>query len=850
MLYSFANTLQRLWITCLLCILAIPASAEIYGQRQSITQFDVLEDSHSNMTASEALEKKDWSLIEQRSLNFGYSRSSYWVKFEVKNQQDHPTIRLIDFTYPLLDQVDLYQITNKHPYLLFRSGDSHPYGQRQIDHPHFVAKIELPAKGKKQFLARLQSNSPIQTEVISWDLNSFQKHYRDINASQFLYIGLVLSVALLNLLIFIYLREAVYITYAGYAASLGLLVSSQSGVLFEYIYPDWPLIHKWSQLAFAALTIFLTTLFSLKFLQLNPAGKYNKPLLALLFAPIFVVLVSPITGYQTAIQSMVVVGLIVIPACFFMAVFIAHKNPDRNIFLIAWSFLIIGACIFLFSKLGILPFNAFTNNAVQIGSTLELFTFSLALARRIYIEREARIKAKQAIIDSNRRSAKLQESMLFTATHDTITQLPNRSNFETFLQYTLRQYEHGVLVVCHLHRMNDIDKTMGKDMSNLALHKFAMMLNIELAERNLALAIDHKEGFYVATLSAGSHGFLLNPKYTDIYQTIDNIKDSVDRTYTINDMELELEPHFAFIEFPKYGKESDKLMRQVGIALDAAKSNTNHIAAYQPDIDPYDGRRLVLMTELKRAISDDTLDLHFQPIVDTRSENIIGAEALIRWPHNEFGLIMPDEFIEMAERSGLIQALSLWVIKQSIKVIERWTQLNPRLFVAVNISAFNLQDDKFIQSVMLLLQKQPDICKHLVFEVTESQMMSDTQTALKNLWSLNELGIRVAIDDFGTGYSSLAYLKKLPAEELKIDKAFILDLEKDKQNQVLVHTAIEMAHNLGMKVVAEGVESDHTRQILEQLDCDMCQGYHFARPMNQESFTQLLAKGSSRRKAQ
>ncbi|EAT10789.1 EAL domain-containing protein [Bermanella marisrubri] len=820
---------------------SITAQASSHKQRHLVTQFDVLEDPKSELSETQALNLEDWRKINQPSLNFGYTQSTYWVKFNLHNESSQDIVRLIDFTYPLLDKISLFKIADNQPELIFHSGDTYPYHQRNVDHPHFVAKVELPQQSEQSYLVRLQSNSPIQTEVISWDLNRFQKHYRDINASQFLYIGLVLSVALLNLLIFIYLREAVYITYAGYAACLGLLVSSQSGVLFEYVYPEWPIVHKWSQLVFATLTILLTTLFSLKFLRLNTSGACKKPLQGLLSAPILVLVISPIIGYQLAIQSIVLVGLLVIPACFFMGVFVAQKNPDRDIFLIAWSFLIIGACIFLFSKLGILPFNGFTNNAVQIGSTLELFTFSLALARRIYIEREARLTAKQAIIDSNKRSAKLQESMLFTATHDAITQLPNRNNFETFLQYTLRQYEHGVLVVCHLQRMNDIDKTMGKDMSNLALHKFAMMLNIELAENNLALAIDHKEGFYAATLSASSHGFLLNPKFTNIYRTIESIKDAVDRTYAINEMELELEPQFAFIEFPKFGKESDKLMRQVGIALDAAKSCTSHIAAYHPDIDPYDGRRLVLMTELKRAIADDTLDLHFQPIVDTRHQNIIGAEALIRWPHNEFGLIMPDEFIEMAERSGLIQALSIWVIKRSLQILRRLHKINPSLFMAVNISTFNLQDDKFIKALLVLLEKSSDLCRHVVLEITESQMMSDTQDALENLWSLNEQGVKIAIDDFGTGYSSLAYLKKLPAEELKIDKEFIFDLETDKQNQVLVHTAIEMAHNLGMTVVAEGVESEHTRRILEDLNCDMCQGYHFARPMDVDRFAKYLA---------
>jgi len=201
---------------------------------------------------------------------------------------------------------------------------------------------------------------------------------------------------------------------------------------------------------------------------------------------------------------------------------------------------------------------------------------------------------------------------------------------------------------------------------------------------------------------------------------------------------------------------------------------------------------------------------------------------------------MPDEFIEIAEQTGIIQALSLWVIKSALQQLQKWKKITPDFLMSINISAHNIQDAHFIKAASILIKDKEALAKNIILEITETQMMLDTHHALKNLWALNELGFNIAIDDFGTGYSNLSYLKKLPANELKIDKTFILNLEDDKQNQVLVQTAIHMAHNLGMSVVAEGVESERSYTLLKSMGCDLCQGYHFSRPVPVDQFERLF----------
>jgi len=835
---------QRFLTFCLLLTVAFasPIASPIEMGKHTVNDFHVLIDAQHNYSPTTALKATQWQSIKANTLNLGYTNATVWVMFELSNNQDTDLIRLLDFNYPLLDNISVYKVHGEGVEDILHTGDNYRFSNRQFAHPNFISTITLPAQSTQRYLAKIKTNSPVQTQAIVWDIDHFQKYYRDSNGMQFLYIGLILSVALLNLLIYLYLKESVYLTYAGYAASLGLLITSQSAVLFEYVYPESPEFHRWSQLILAAAAVMLTALFSFKFLKFEQTNRIRNLFMGLFSLPLLVLIASPFSGYQSAIQMMVITGLIVVPSCFLIGLFVAKKSADRNIFLLAWSFLILGACTFLLSKLGLLPFNAVTNNAIQIGSTLELLTFSIALARRIYMERESRLKAKQIVIDSNQQTAQLQASMLFTATHDAITELPNRNKFDTFLQSELNHNKHGVLVVCHLERLEVIDKTLGRELSNLALKDFSIRLNKTLRATSMALPISAKNQFYAATLSASTHGFILAPDHRSIESTLYKLKLLIDHPVEINGMELELNIQFAYITYPEFGRNSDKLLRKVGVALDAAQDNPDHIIAYNRDIDPYNGRRLVLMGELKRAISESSLMLHYQPLVDTRTQKIIAAEALIRWPHKEYGLIMPDEFIQMAEQSGIIQALSLWVINTGLSSLNKWHKRHPQLSLSVNISAFNLQDDKFIEALHLILQDRTTLCQFLVLEITETQMMSDTKHALKNLWSLSELGVQIAIDDFGTGYSSLAYLKKLPANELKIDKAFILGLESDPQNQVLVKTAIHMAHDLGMKVVAEGVESEHTRVVLEELNCDICQGYHFGRPTNEAAFTKLLSE--------
>ncbi len=822
-------------------------SNEIHDvDRQAISQFKVFIDHNHQYDAStvQKTNTKDWQIMQQENLNLGYIKASIWVSFSVHNPSSKPVSKLLDITYPLLDHIEIYDISNTPSIsVLLKSGDKHPFSQRNYSHPNFINALNLQPNEHQKILIKIKSNSPVQTEFLLWSHNAFQEHYRHQASIIFFYLGLILSSAAFNLLVFVYLKEKVYLAYSLYAASFAFFMTSQQAILFEYVFPLSPVLHNWSQLLLSNFSIMLTAVFTLLFLRIKTQSKSAWALILLASFPLILILASAQIGYQAAIKATVIGALFIIPSIFIVGIINSRKSNDGFLFITAWLCLFSGVCVFLTSKVGLIKFSPIIDHSILIGSALELLIFAAALARRIHSEKVTRIQAQQIIIEGSKQTAKLHEDIIYSTTHHSTTGLPNRNYFERWIDMHLRENKHVTLVLFHLSRLHEIDKTLGRDISNEALETFGLRLNSEVQSLSNIEIIESRELFYVATLSASTHGLIINDKMNESLLTeLKALQENINNSLMIDNMEIDPYIHCAYACYPEHGRQAQVLLRHAGIALDSAHQHEHHIVQYTKEINPYNERRLKLMVELKRAIERNTLDLHYQPLVDTKTGKFVGTEALIRWPHDEYGLIMPDEFIHIAEKTGVIQSLSLWVLRTAVQHLKGWLSINPDFLLSVNISALNVQDKKFISALHILFEDRKKLAKNIILELTESEMMTDSQHGLDNLKALADIGFHIAIDDFGTGYSNLAYLTKLPASELKIDKAFVSNLEGEKQNQLLVATAIQMAHNLNLTVVAEGVESEQTREFLEKLGCDYCQGYHFSRPVPIRTFNTLYAE--------
>jgi len=284
--------------------------------------------------------------------------------------------------------------------------------------------------------------------------------------------------------------------------------------------------------------------------------------------------------------------------------------------------------------------------------------------------------------------------------------------------------------------------------------------------------------------------------------------------------------------YPVHAEDAGTLMKHADVAMYQAKQSHSTYALYEPGRDEHSLRRLTILSELRQAVATDALELHFQPKIDVVTERAIHAEALVRWRHPVYGLMPPDDFIPLAEQSGNIGIITKWVLKRAIAECAGWNRAGFDLGVAVNLSALDLYDADLPTFLSGLLHDHGLDPSKLVLEITESAIMKDAAYALKTLRDIKTRGIILAIDDFGTGYSSLAHLKRLPLDELKIDKSFVMNLSGEATDDgVIVRSTIDLGHNMELKVVAEGVETAEGYEILKRFGCDMAQGYFISRPI-------------------
>jgi predicted signal transduction protein with EAL and GGDEF domain len=325
----------------------------------------------------------------------------------------------------------------------------------------------------------------------------------------------------------------------------------------------------------------------------------------------------------------------------------------------------------------------------------------------------------------------------------------------------------------------------------------------------------------------------------------ERLREALHRRFEVQGVALDLEASVGIALSPWHGTDVEELLRNADIAMYVAKEVKAGAVLFAPEEHATGPTRLTVLGDLRIALeSEDQLFLHYQPKVTLDGEQVEGLEALLRWQHPERGLVPPSEFIPVAEGTGIIIRLTERVLGMALTRMRRWLDSDLAVPVAVNLSARCLLDGSLPDLVARLLVEHGVPARLLRLEVTESAVMSDAARCMEVLQRLHELGVRLSIDDFGTGYSSMVHLRRLPVDELKIDRSFVLGMTTMTQDAVLVRTAIDLGHNLGLTVVAEGVEQLEHVDALRDLGCDVAQGYHFARPMSEDAVTELLEQAA------
>jgi diguanylate cyclase (GGDEF)-like protein len=419
-----------------------------------------------------------------------------------------------------------------------------------------------------------------------------------------------------------------------------------------------------------------------------------------------------------------------------------------------------------------------------------------------------------------------QARLEYQATHDALTGLPNRIYLYKHIEsWFRRRSEHqlAALLLIDLDRFKEINDTLGHQVGDHLLKLIGPQLQAELVEVEC-----------LVTRLGGDEFAIFLPELRHAHQALvlgHRLLDALRQEFDADGFCAVISASIGISLAPIQARDISTLMRYADVAMYRAKSEMTGVSLYDAAYDPYSPERLEMISELGRAIREGLLNLHFQPKVDIVGRRVYGFEALLRWQHPQLGAVPPSEFIPIVEMTSLIHTMTAWVLEESIKQCRQWHDQGLCCSVAVNLSARNLVDENMPRLVARLLNEYALPHGALELEITESSIMGDPQRALKVLGWLHDLGVQLSIDDFGTGYSSLAYLKRLPVQTLKIDYSFVRNMLEDEQDQIIVNSTIHLAHNLGLKVVAEGVETEQLLSQLQALGCDQAQGYFISRPM-------------------
>ncbi|HET7487597.1 MAG TPA: EAL domain-containing protein [Acidimicrobiales bacterium] len=430
--------------------------------------------------------------------------------------------------------------------------------------------------------------------------------------------------------------------------------------------------------------------------------------------------------------------------------------------------------------------------------------------------------------------ADLVEEVLHQALHDSLTGLPNRTLFHQRVQRAVASEEGRVAVMLiDLNRFKEVNDTLGHHNGDLLLQDFSRRVRHCVRPTDTVARLGGDEFAIVIPRVAGNDG---------AERVAARVLRALEQPFFLHDLALDVDAAIGIALHPDHGTDAATLLQRADVAMYSAKATGRGYEVYDAGSDRYSPRRLALVGELRSAAAGGQMRLHYQPKLDVRSGRVTGVEALLRWEHPIHGMVPPDEFIPIAEQTGSIRALTTFVLEEALAQITDWRGQGLDLDVAVNLSVRSLLDTELPDEIGRHLEDAGVHPSRLILELTESSVMTDPARTGDVLDRLHALGVRLSIDDYGTGYSSLSYLRRLPVHEMKIDKSFVRTLGAERHDDVIVRSTVDLGHNLGLQVVAEGVEDEASWARLAALGCDSAQGYWLSRPVPADAVAAQVAR--------
>jgi diguanylate cyclase (GGDEF)-like protein len=433
--------------------------------------------------------------------------------------------------------------------------------------------------------------------------------------------------------------------------------------------------------------------------------------------------------------------------------------------------------------------------------------------------------------------AEREADITHQAYHDSLTGLPNRALVEKRLEEIIAVSDSAVsiaLILIDLRKVSEINASLGHHVGDDVLREAARRLRANAAPDDIVARLSESQFLIVARNCTSQRAALF----------ADQMAGVIRRGFHLEEMSLQLHVAAGICLFPEHGRTVDELLRRVQIAIEDAEEAWTRAASYRTGGDEEHRRRLKLITDLRGAIDNNALTLMYQPKVEMESRSVRSLEALVRWTHPQLGVVSPGEFVPLAERTGGARRLTSWVLGAAIRQMGEWRRAGLSVELAVNLSALDILDPRLGDEILEALRAHRVEPTALLLEITESAVMRDPQLAARNMQLLRIAGLRFAIDDFGTGHSSLSQLRLLPVDELKIDRSFVKDAREGTDAATIIASTIELAHSMGLRIVAEGIEEPEAWNLLRRLGCDYAQGYLISHPLPAEAVPRFVGQAN------
>lgn len=748
------------------------------------------------------------------------------VLYRLSLTNDTPTDKqlVLQISNPMIDHIEVLQSTDGQIVKQSMLGDlTKAQFTLKNSLPHF--SFAIAANSQTQIFIQVSSQGTTVIPLSLHDDTSFQTEVYQSFLTWGAFIGIIIMMIAYNTLLYFGIRNKIYLFYLGYIVAM--LV--QLGTLYGYGFHLMPFsVQSLLQQKIVAvnyvISIFAIT-FALYFLRYNQSQgivyRFSLGFCGLLAMLGVITLFLPEHAaakiyYPLQLVVYLLIGRICVPSLF-------DGQRWSTIYLFSWLPLFAGTTIEQLLLLEMVPYNYLTQHALLLGVILEIVLISLALAEHF--------RAKQ-------------KERIYAVTHDSVTGLPNKILLTECIAQQMHYHQSFTLILFRAEKFGEIKPALGLIAANNlvsaiidnVMDYFSALGDLYVFEK------DKQNDIRLSRINDDTFGLLLMGKHDqeELSYIVLTIQEAVSTPINVGGYSVSTSCIVGSVSYPEFGINAEMVMQKGMHSLDIATKEDGKYAFYSDNSNVDIQAQLQLVAELQKAIDEDLLQMYHQVQVDLHQQVVCGNEALVRWIHPTRGFISPEVFVPLAESTGLIAQLTEWVISRSLEQHKGILDAGFRQNISINLSAKDLTQPGLIVHIMTTIADLDLDPSTIIFELTESATSDDPVHALTTINQLHELGLKVAIDDFGTGYSSLEYLSKLPFHELKVDKSFVLDILQKERNQAITKTTIEMAKNLGIFVVAEGIESQEIEALLRSYGCEIGQGYYYSKPLPYEDYISWL----------